>query len=128
MPSSQWRTPSRMATCLLDITCTAPLDFHIKIRNTDTRLRVLSSQQRRRIFLKKHTHSDSRNLARKHLKSRRETLHVLLKSPPGIKAHAIPPRPRAEREFHHERGRGTLRAIYVHVLRSCDAVRFEQKH
>lgn len=68
------------------------------------------------------------NLERKHLKLRRETLHVSLKSPPGIKARALLPRGPKRRGFHHERGRGTLRAIYVHVLLSYDTVTFQQKH
>lgn len=110
-------------------------DFHIKIcknnNKTRTYIRFVRSNNAAifPFFLCMHKHTlVVGTLGRKRLKSRRKTLHVSLKSPPGIKAHTVPQRLPERRGFHHERGRGTLRAIYVHVLLSYDAVRFEEEH
>lgn len=54
-----------------------------------------------------------------------KTLHISLKSQLEIKAQAIPLR-HMQREFQHERGRGTLRPICVRGLLSNNKVRFQE--
>lgn len=126
MPSFPWRTPSWMAT-RLQITCAAPLDFYIKISTTDARLRLLCSQQRRRSFLK-NTHTLTVEILQGNIWSYAAKPYMFyLKAHQELKRTLFPRGP-GQREFHHERGRGTLRAIYVHVLLSYDAVTFLRKH